>query len=105
MDPQYSANSRTVSTRGPILDLGCAGIIILIFCAAERHSTWLDEEASRLIRMAFTCSLTDSRQGKNTQLPPADVLRQSVYTAVWPGARTSMTPNAFPRSDPPDEMR
>ena len=24
---------------------------------------------------------------------------------VWPGTRTSTTPNAFPRSDPPDEMR
>ncbi len=69
------------------------------------YSNWLDEEASRLIRMAFTCNLTDSPRRKNTQLPLADVLRQSVYTAVWPGTRASTTANAFPRSDPPDEMR
>ena len=37
--------------------------------------------------MAFTCNLTDSRRRKNTQLPLADVLRQSVYTAVWPGTK------------------
>jgi hypothetical protein len=26
--------------------------------------------------------LTDSRKGKNTQLPPADLLRQSVYSRI-----------------------
>lgn len=49
--------------------------------------------------MAFTCNLTDS-QRKNTQLPLADVLRQSRYTAVWPGTRTSTTPKRLSQIRP-----
>ena len=39
--------------------------------------------------------LIDSR-GKNTRLPLADLLRQSIYSA-WQDTKTSTTPSGFPK--------
>ena len=43
--------------------------------------------------------LTDSRRGKNTQVPLADLLRQSVYSRL-PGSKTSTMRRGFPKTRP-----
>jgi len=43
--------------------------------------------------------LSDSRRGKNIQLPLADLLRQSIYSRLA-GMRMSTTPRALPRIRP-----
>jgi hypothetical protein len=40
--------------------------------------------------------LSDARRGKNTQFPPADLFRQSVYSRK--AMRMSTTPSGFPRT-------
>ena len=43
--------------------------------------------------------LSDSRRGKNIQLPLADLLRQSIYSRLA-GMKTLTTPLVFPRIRP-----
>ena len=43
--------------------------------------------------------LSDSRRGKNIQLPLADLLRQSIYSRLA-GMRMSTTPRVLPRIRP-----